>query len=720
MEPTVPANLSNPVIPAVLLVLAGVAVYLCVQAVVVWLSRPGEKLYLVFAGWSLSSLMYLGGQYYQYRAPDLHGAVVGARVNISAGFLIAAFVLVCVTNLTGDTSARVFRVAGCVTAVTLAVCAVALPGSVVSEDVRLVHSPFGHVWVSPQPGPLFYAYFPLIAAVLVTLFRSVIRAQSRLGRLESGVLLLALGFYTVSGLNDVLVSVDAYPGLTVFEYAGVLMVVLVDFVLVRRRKRLHEEVQDVRAAIDRERRTDVVTGLPNRREFERVLLRGVAAGGHAGGALDARSEAAATLPAASAPRVAVALLDVARFKTVNEMAGHAFGDDVLRAAAERLEDVTSGVPGSVVARAEGDRFLLLVPSAPSESARETVHLVLEDVFDAFAAPLVVEGERLVIGFRAGYDVGVPADRETVGDMLKHADAALAQARRRGMPAVEAYSEETLRAAAHVARLEADLRSAVPGGQLFVVYQPKVDIRSGEPYGCEALLRWTHPELGPVSPGEFIPVAEEAGLIHELGSWVIEEALTQAARWEALAATRGQRPISVSVNVSRAQVTRPDFYEEIEGALSATGVSPSLVELELTETSVMENRNAAVGLLGRLRSLGVRVSLDDFGTGYSSLACLADLPIDVVKLDRAFIDGLPEDGDSRFLTNMVIALGRHKGIKVVAEGIETEAQRRYLAGAGCELGQGWFFGRPVGAGELTRAVFGAAHPAETARAAASGE
>lgn len=696
-----PATLSNPLFGHLLLVLAGVAAYVCIQSLLLWAGSRKDKAFLAFSGWAACSFLYVVGQWWQYRAPTPEASLTGARLNVAAAFLIAAFVMECVSALTQRRHSRLFRASAWAACITGAFCTIVLPGSVVAETNHIVFSPFGHTWFAPDTGPLFFLYFPVIITVLVVLFRDVVGTWRNRSPFDSWMLLAALGVYTLSGLNDVLVSVGAYRGLTLFEYATVVMVVLVDFVLVRTHKRLHDAVETAHQTIDTQRRTDALTGLANRQEFERraghIVSRSPSTASDDGSG--AFAEVAATEATSTAPGdTAVVSIDIARFQAFNDSAGHAYGDAVLRAVADRLDQVVDE-RCRLVARSGGDEFVLLVAGDGDCDARTAAAHTIQRVFDGFTQPIDVAGEQRYLGFRAGYAAGRATSEEDVRVLMKSADAALHHARLSGWNSVAEYTPGLVEDSLRAARIEAALRTAFAEHQFFLVYQPKVRLTTREVYGAEALIRWTHPEMGLIPPLDFIPVAETSGFMDILGPWILREAFRQTSEWAVRAASKGVEPISVSVNVSPVQLMSEDFYDVVVDLLAETGVDPRLVELEITETTVMENSELAIDLLTRLRHLGLKVSVDDFGTGYSSLSYLANLPFDAVKLDREFIRALPGDTDAEFITHMVIALGDHKCVSVVAEGVETESQWEFLVSAGCDSGQGWLFGKPVLAEEF---------------------
>ncbi|MFN8103405.1 MAG: bifunctional diguanylate cyclase/phosphodiesterase [Acidimicrobiia bacterium] len=679
-----------------LLILAGVALYMCLQAFLHWLGDRKEVLFLLFAGLALCSAAYVLGSYAQYEASTVEQALRGVAVTVAGSVLIPAFLVEVVSRLTRVQHSWWIRTPMWTVGLTLAAATILLPGSVVTDEPHRIIGPFGHTFFTPTTSPLFLLYFPLIVAVLVLVIHDVVKAWDRLGPLQGSFLLLTPSIYLIAGLNDVFVTTGVYSGITLFEYATVLMVVIVDFVVVRTRRELHDAVETAHQTIDEQRRTDALTGLANRQEFERragtiVSQRTTVEGCESAEAL---AEVAATATGDTAIEdVAVISIDIARFKSFNESAGHAYGDAVLQAVADRLDDVVDG-HCSLVARSGGDEFMLLVAGDGECDVRATAKHTIQRVLDSFSQPIEVAGEQRYLGFRAGYAVGPATGEEDIRILMKSADAALHHARLSGWNSVAQYTPGLVEESMRTARIEADLRPALAEHQFFLVYQPKVRLATREVYGAEALIRWTHPELGLIPPLDFIPVAEDSGFMDVLGPWILREAFRQTAEWAVRSASRATEPITVSVNVSPVQLTREDFYDTVVDLLAETGVDPHLVELEVTETAVMENSELAIDLLTRLRHLGLKVSVDDFGTGYSSLSYLANLPFDAVKLDREFIRALPGDTDAEFITHMVIALGDHKCVSVVAEGVETERQWEFLVSAGCDSGQGWLFGRPV--------------------------
>ncbi|MDT3670002.1 MAG: EAL domain-containing protein [Aromatoleum sp.] len=419
---------------------------------------------------------------------------------------------------------------------------------------------------------------------------------------------------------------------------------------------------------------DALTGLANRRLFED------------------RVEHALQLARRQQTHVAVMFIDLDRFKPVNDSLGHKAGDVLLTQVAERLASIVRDC--DTTARLGGDEFALLLPLDPRHGRSETGQ-VAQRILDALSAPFVVEGHEIITGASIGVSFH-PRDGDDLETLLKHADVAMYQAKRAGRnryrffrPAMNAGALERL-------DTEEGLRRALARDEFELYFQPKVSTHSGHLTGAEALVRWRHPERGLVPPGEFIPVAEESGLIVSIGAWVLEEACRTVKTWE----DRLPRGFRVAVNLSARQL-RGHVDETVRRALATTGVDPSRVELELTESMLMEGTERAIGLMERLAALGVKLALDDFGTGYSSLAYLKRFPLKQLKIDRSFVRDLPADAGARAIVEATIALAHSLGLTVVAEGVETEAQREFLRHAGCTECQGFLFSPPVSAAQFER-------------------
>ena len=411
---------------------------------------------------------------------------------------------------------------------------------------------------------------------------------------------------------------------------------------------------------------DGLTGLPNRA----LLL------DRLGHALDrARRDDSA---------VAVLAVDVDNFKVINDSLGHEAGNQLLVDMAGRIQ--TAVRKADTVARFGGDEFVVLCEQAGEEGAVQLAERIAAEA----RRPLVTDGQELMVTTSIG--IAVAAQGRTPESVLRDADAAMYRAKERGRGRYELFDEEMRsRAFARLAG-ETDLRRAIEdGGELRLHYQPIVAVADGSVRAVEALVRWQHPERGLVPPGEFIPLAEQSGLIVPLGRWVLGEACAEAAAWPDLA---------VSVNVSTRQLLDRGLVADVAAVLARTGLAPERLSLEITETLIMERLEASTELLRELKTLGVRLCLDDFGTGYSSLSYLERLPLDVLKLDRSFVSGLVPTAPEPAIVAAVIEMGRALGMTVVAEGVETEEQRDRLEDLGCVYAQGFYFARPMAAAEIS--------------------
>jgi diguanylate cyclase (GGDEF)-like protein len=441
---------------------------------------------------------------------------------------------------------------------------------------------------------------------------------------------------------------------------------------------IHEDITDERrraAKIAHMAGHDALTDLPNR-----MLLRQCAEG--------------ALAELNSLGHVSVHHLNLDRFNDVNNTLGHNVGDEVIRQVAERL--LACAGADNTVARIGGDEFVVLQTTThASASAPELAKRILE----AIGAPFEIGGQKVKIEGSLGYAVA-PEDGTEADALFRHADVALRCAKCEGRghwKAFEAGMEERL---SERRDLERDLRSAIANGELEVHYQPILDAQSRKLSGAEALVRWRHPTRGLVPPTEFIPIAEESGLIGEIGAWVLKTACTQAAKWP-----QGMR---IGVNLSPLQFQKGELNALVRDTLAETGLSPNSLELELTETALLADSDQTVGILQQIRAQGVRIALDDFGTGYSSLAYLRRFPFDKIKIDRCFIADLDSNrADALAFVRAICALGHALDLTITAEGVETEQQLAAVTEEGCTEIQGFFFSAPVRAEAFDRLlhVFG---------------
>ena len=386
---------------------------------------------------------------------------------------------------------------------------------------------------------------------------------------------------------------------------------------------------------------------------------------------------------------ALLMIDLDHFKIINDSLGHNIGDLLLKAVADRLLRIFG--KGFTVARLGGDEFAVLVDNCPQVAhAANAAQQVLEVMKGAFD----VDKHQLFISASIGISV-FPKDALNAEQLLRNADSALFKAKSIGREGYALYTEELTAHAQYRIEVAGDLRRALEQQELRVYYQPVHDLHTSRLIGVEALVRWEHPLRGLLSPGEFIPIAERTGLIAEIDAWVLEQACWQMVQWQAA----GLKLSFVAVNISSRLFARPELYTLVSTVLADTGLDPSLLELEVTESAVMDNSQVALEQMHRLRALGLRLAIDDFGTGFSSLLRLKRLPVQKLKIDQGFVAGLPGDNDDVAIVRAVIALGQSMGLQVHAEGIEQVEQAQFLLDFNCDLGQGYWFGRPVPAQEL---------------------
>jgi diguanylate cyclase (GGDEF)-like protein/PAS domain S-box-containing protein len=432
-------------------------------------------------------------------------------------------------------------------------------------------------------------------------------------------------------------------------------------------------------------RQDALTGLPNRSQFMLELGRAISRCQRQGG------------------NFAVCFIDLDRFKVVNDTLGHASGDALLQEMARRLSEAVR--ENDVVARLGGDEFVVLIEGHVDVS---TVSAVALKLLATLAAPVRLQESDFELGASIGVAV-YPQDGASAELLLKNADTAMYEAKDAGRNDWRFYAPAMADAARRAFELESALRLGLVRSELVLHYQPKVDAMSARIVGLEALVRWQRPGFGLVPPGDFIPLAEERGLIVPLGRWVLEEACRQMASWLA----QGVPVVPVAVNLSARQFNGGTLLEDVRQALLRHHLAPALLELELTESTLMTDPQRGSETLCRLSELGVGLAIDDFGTGYSSLAYLKRFSAQTVKIDRSFVRSLPQDDSDRAIVTAVITLAHGLGLDVVAEGVETTAQLDFLRRVGCDEIQGFLFGRPVAAQEtellLAEGVIEINHP-----------
>jgi diguanylate cyclase (GGDEF)-like protein len=478
----------------------------------------------------------------------------------------------------------------------------------------------------------------------------------------------------VSGTADSPLAADAQGAIAlVFGLFVTLLIFLLWRVLSRSRQRAWGLVGEKTDELEYRALHDPLTDLPNRilvlDRAEQILARG------------RRQDVAVT----------ALFVDIDGFKQINDRYGHHAGDEVLRQVGARLKTILR--ENDTVGRLGGDEFVMLIDSLGLDAAPE---LVAERILDVLRQPIrLSQSSRRPISVTAsiGIATGRPASAE---DLMQNADLALYKAKAAGKNGYVKFELAMHAAAQDRINLEMDLAGALDADQFFLVYQPMLDLESERVVGVEALLRWRHCSGETIPPDVFIPLAEDSGLIVEIGRWVLDHACAQAASWN----ERGY-PLNISINVSARQLERPEFVDEVRAALHDSGLHRAALTLEITETVLMRKPDITAQLLGELKALGVRIAVDDFGTGYSSLAYLRQFPVDSLKIDRTFITGLALSSEAHALTHTLIQLGKAMGLETLAEGVEERSQVRELQREGCDLAQGFLFARPLAPDALER-------------------
>ncbi|WP_050575577.1 bifunctional diguanylate cyclase/phosphodiesterase [Pseudomonas viridiflava] len=425
-------------------------------------------------------------------------------------------------------------------------------------------------------------------------------------------------------------------------------------------------LKHAQARLDYQAHHDPLTGLPNRTLFENRLQTALL-----------HSEESGSLGA-------VLFLDLDRFKHINDSLGHPVGDLLLKGIAQRLKEHLRDI--DTVARLGGDEFIVLLPGLlqPSDAVS-----IANKLLACFSAPFQAGEHEFFISSSIGCSL-FPTDGTDVATLVKNADAAMYRSKAKGRNRVESYTRDLTSQASERIALEQELRRALDRNELSLSFQPKTSLHTNTMVGAEALIRWSHPTFGEVPPEHFIPLAEENGMILQIGDWVIEQACLQMHAWR-----KTHKPFGpLSVNLAGAQLRQPHLVTRIEQLLADNGLEPGCLQLEITENFIMSQTQEALAVLHKLKKLGVQLAIDDFGTGYSSLSYLKRLPLDILKIDQSFVRGLPEDTHDAAIVRAIIALGRSMQLTVIAEGVENSEQQQFLAAEGCEQMQGYIVSLPL--------------------------
>lgn len=408
---------------------------------------------------------------------------------------------------------------------------------------------------------------------------------------------------------------------------------------------------------------DTITGLPNRGKFTEILEQRV------------EQEAGR--------RLAVMFIDLDRFKLINDSLGHQSGDMILKLLADRIREAAP--TGTYLGRFAGDKFTLMLTR---EDTVKDISWAARSIMDALTKAVRYDEKDFFITASIGISL-YPSDAEDTKTLLRCADTAMNHSKNLGGNRITLFSKEMQKQAQKRLEMESSLRRAIRNNEFYLCYQPLAHIKDKQIYGSEALIRWNHPELGIIPPGEFIPLAEEIGLIEDIGTWVLQTACLQNKKWQ----DSGLDGLVISVNVSATQFQQPHFINHVHQALSESGLDPEFLHLELTESMMIGNIDYSVSVMKTLQEMGVKVSIDDFGTGYSSLSYLKNLPIDTLKIDRSFIHNLRDTSDIA-IVKAIITMGRGLDVKVIAEGVETREQLELLQEMECHYAQGFYIHRPL--------------------------
>jgi diguanylate cyclase (GGDEF)-like protein len=411
---------------------------------------------------------------------------------------------------------------------------------------------------------------------------------------------------------------------------------------------------------------DALTGLPNRLMFSQLLDHAIQSAHR------------------NTKQLAVLFIDLDRFKTINDSLGHDAGDQLLKEMALRFRQSLRNV--DIVGRLGGDEFIILIEDF---NDLHQVEILAHKILATVIKPMILIGEECRVTASIGISV-YPKDGQDEQSLMKNADIAMYFAKEEGKNNYQFYSEKIQSMSSERLTIETNLRHAMERNELSLNYQAKLDLKTREITGVEALLRWNSPYLGSITPTQFIPIAEETGLIVPIGRWVMRTACAQNVSWQ----QQGLPTVCMAVNLSLRQLMNENLLQDIEMTLNETGMLPGLLELEVTESMVMHNPSHFIPILSKIKNMGVRLAIDDFGTGYSSLAQIKNFPIDTIKVDRSFIRNLPHDPENKAITEAIIVMGKNLSLTVVAEGVETKEQENFLREQVCDEMQGFYFSKPI--------------------------
>ncbi|HKO87819.1 MAG TPA: EAL domain-containing protein [Burkholderiales bacterium] len=473
--------------------------------------------------------------------------------------------------------------------------------------------------------------------------------------------------YIRADLSDFYERLGWYAAMALFIVAAALFVAYLLLLGLRRALTRTEERLEFLAHFD------PTTNLPNRNMFNQSL------------------EAALDRARRSGRGVALLFLDLDRFKYINDTLGHHVGDALLAAVAMRLSETVR--KSDLVCRLGGDEFTVLVENV---SQAESLSYMCEHLIGAVSRPFTISQQEIYIGTSVGISI-YPTDAPDAETLIKHADVAMYDAKEKGRNNFQFFSSEMNVRSLRRLALENKLRHAIARNEFTLHYQPQIDLSTGQIVCMEALLRWNEAERGTISPGEFIPVAEDCGLIVAIGEWVLQQACGQMRHWRAM----GFNDMRMSVNLSSRQFNQDDLLDVVTSVLRHNNLDPQALELEITEGSLMDGSEHVVAKMQRLRDLGVQLAIDDFGIGYSSMSYLKRFPLSRLKIDSSFVRDIPHDQDDVAITGAIIALAKSLGLGVVAEGVETQAQIEFLLANGCEEAQGYYYARPMPAIDVER-------------------